>query len=231
MENFYMLRIGITSLILVVTILSCRKAEQITSESSTFISMNFDELVEGQIFKYALLEAVGYSDEEYFDFNYTNDTLLLEIVNIDINEITVRESISIGSKMHSSTDNYYWGSKDSTYFNTWIIENVSLKTFGTLKSHLFPRTYFPLDIDTSCIVEVIGWKTSFPFVEGDKYLFTTNYSLNGIEFDTVGIYLNNNPLSFDGHGNTIFYSKKHGIIRTSMYSAWTDEGQGWDRIK
>lgn len=226
-----MLRIVILSLILVFTIVSCQKEEQITTEPPTFVSMNFDELDEGQIFKYTLLEAIGYSDEGYFDFSYTNDTLILEIINKDINQITVRESISLGSNMYITTDNYYWGDKDSTYINTWFIENDSLKTFGALNSHLFPRTHFALDIDMSFLVEVKGWKTSFPFVQGDKYLYTTNYTLNEIDYDTVGIFLNNHPLSVDGHGKTIFYSKKHGIIRTSTYSAWTDEGQGWDRIK
>lgn len=226
-----MLRIGIILLILILTILSCQKEEQITTESPTIISMNLDELVEGQIFKYTLLEASGYSDEENFDFLYSNDTLLFEIVSTDNNQITAKESISIGSNMFNSTDSYYRGEKDSTYINTWVIGNDSLKLFGNFNSHLFPRANFSLDIDTSCYVEVNGWKTSFPFVEGDKFLYTTNYVLNDIEYDTLVIYLNNNPLSFDGDGNTVFYNRKHGIVRTSTYSAWTDEGQGWDRIR
>ena len=224
-------RLRILSLILVLTILSCQKEEQVTPESPAFISMNFDDLEEGQMFKFTLLEAVGYSSEEYFDFSYTNDTLLLEIVSVDHNQITVKESISLGSNMLHSNEDYYLGEKDLTHIYTWFIENDSLITVEPFNSHLLPRSYFSLNIDTSCNVDINGWKTSFPFVQGDKLLYTTHYTLNDVEYDTLGIFLNNKALSHDGMGNTLFYNKKHGIVRTSSYFPWTDEGQGWDRIR
>jgi len=79
-------------------------------------------------------------------------------------------------------------------------------------------------------VEIRGWKTSFLFVQGNKYLFATNYSLNDFTYDTLGVFLNNKPLSYDEGGSTFIYIKKHGIVKTSEYSDWTDEGQIWNRV-
>ncbi|MFT6333818.1 MAG: hypothetical protein ACJATI_000549 [Halioglobus sp.] len=47
-----------------------------------------------------------------------------------------------------------------------------------------------------------------------------------LTYDTLGVYLRNEPLSYDGERRTIPNNKKYGIVKTSVYSAWTDDGQG-----
>ncbi len=220
------------ALLLFSSFLSCTKIEKPINETQPLnISMNFLELEEGQIFRYVFLTAVGYSDEDYFDFQYTGDTLILEVMMKEENEIMIKECISDGSNMFSSEEDYYWKEKDSVYINTWLIENDSLKFPPNSWSHLLATSDLALKIDLSCEVDIKGWKTSFPTVGGDKHLFTTDYTLNDLTYDTLGVFLKNEPLSFEGDGSTILYNKKHGIVRTSTYTAWTDDGQGWDRIK
>ena len=109
--------------------------------------------------KYVFFESNVFFDEDYFDFNYTNDTLILEVFRVEDGKATIQESISNGSQMLNATEDYYRGQQDSIFTNVWKIENDSLKfedVYDCFKSHLLPRTSFSMDIALETEVEIKG---------------------------------------------------------------------------
>lgn len=129
---------------------------------------------------------------------------------------------------HSDT-HYYWGDPDKVYINTWRVRNDSL-FIGTgpylSTSHLLFNHQFSLSVFQAEEVKVRGWKTSYPYTENDVELYAKNFSLFCGDYDRLNVYINNSDMRVDGPGNTTFYSREYGIIRTSIYSWWTSEGIG-----
>lgn len=187
----------------------------------------------GEKLKYILLLGENYRSDRDDDFYYTGDTLELTILEISENYVKISEQISPNSNMIINDENYYWGKKDSIYINYWIIRNDSLLLHSDnnyLKSHLMYNPELSLKDFNTSEVEFIGWKTTAPYIEGNDSFYITNYTLLGNFYEKLNIYINNGAMQVDGPGNTTVYSNIYGIVRTSIYSWWTGQGLGWDRL-
>ena len=242
------LRIITLLLSLCVVLVGCNDDESNPMEEEVVTGndpalFKFEDLEVGQTFLYSLLQGEQYfNNEEKELFFYTNDTLEIELINIDGNVFTFRERILPTSAMHGSDENYYWMDKDSIYINDWIIENDSLKILATegfdISSHLFfsgnfwlSGVFIPLQDFSGEQATVEGWKTSSDFCECDRDLFTEDFTLFDTNYDRLNIAIRDTPMAGDGNGSSYIYSTSYGIVRSTHYSAWTGRGFGWDRIQ
>ncbi len=219
-------------LLFALVLLSCTGIEDVTD-----VELNVLKLEVGQKFKYVLLLGEKYSSQNHYDFVYTGDTLELEVLDFEIpNKYLISERITAYSNMMVNDDSYYWDNKNDVYHYNWIVQNDSLYfknlnvNNSSLGSRLLVSSKLSLTEFDKTEVDIIGWKTSFQYYEGDIELYSRNFTLFNNYYDRLNVYLNNSPMASDGNGRTIIYSKEHGIIKTSTYSWWTGKGLGWDRI-
>ena len=65
----------------------------------------------------------------------------------------------------------------------------------------------------------------------DRYEgYTENYTLFGKTYGFLNVIVENSAMALDGNGETYVFSKPCGIVRSSTYSWWTQEGYGWDLL-
>ena len=185
--------------------LSCEQEENCIHPVN---SMNLEELQVGQVFRFVLLRGESYRDPDNFDFDYTGDTLEVKVVDQQGEKFLLSERITpLSNVMLDTTNTYYWYDKDSVYTNFWEIKNDSLLVTPAngraynLSHLLFNYKKFPLADFDGEKVGIRGWRPDITF-----------------------------PIT-DYNGSTFIYSRKHGFVRTSTYSAWTAEGVGWDRVE
>lgn len=218
-------------LVLIVPVLiSCSDDSSTKRESA---SMNLDGLEVGQKFYYSLFFGEGYHDEDRNNFTYTGDTLELEILEATGGSYLVSERFTEDSELSASTIKNYGRGTDSIYQNWWHFRNDSLileisSRFGG--SHIMHNRALSLENYTTTEVDIIGWMTSWEYIEDDRELFTTDYKLFDSTYDRLNVYINNQAMAGDGPGNTCVYSKEEGVIRSVIYSWWTGEGYGWDKL-
>jgi hypothetical protein len=207
--------------------------------------MDLMNLREGQIFRYVLLRGSDYFSNND-NFYYCGDTLQLEVLDVDGDRFLISERVTDLSNMKVNNDEsyYYYGvDKDATYTNYWIIRNDSLifePITDEFKSHLIvswvAHAYsaynpnLPLGSFDGEEVQITGWKSSYPYYEGNVKLFTNNYNLLDHYYDFLNILINNYQLAGDLSGYTTVYSPRYGIVKTSTYDFWPSEGIGWDKL-
>ncbi len=134
--------------------------------------------------------------------------------------------------MMADTVNYYWN-KDSVYVNNWKIDGDSLfvqSDQAYFSTHLIQVPRLKFSDDSEQQVEIEDWRTSYNYTEANAQLYATNYTLFDHFYDSLSVYIHNEPMSYDGNGNTTVFSKKAGVVRSSDYGWWTQSGFGWDRI-
>lgn len=102
--------------------------------------------------------------------------------------------------------------------------------YSIFRSHLMFNFDLNLSVFNQEQTSVRGWKTTNEYIEHDKDLYIKDYELNGNQYEHLNVAINNNYMSTDGPGNTTFYSKEKGIVRTSIYSWWSSDGFGWDKL-
>ncbi len=223
-----------TLLILFVFCVSCSKDDdpQICS-NPPIASQNFLEAMHiGDKLYYTLLLGQNYYEPESDVYHYTGDTLELEVLNISTAGVVISERITAGSNMMTDSTTYYWY-KDSVYTNIWNIVGDSLfleSDAAYFESHLLSVARLKFSDYSEEEVELTGWRTSYSYVEANAQLFTTDYTLFGHHYDSLSVYIYNEPMTYDGNGSTAVYSKAQGIVRSSTYGWWTQSGYGWDRI-
>ncbi len=88
MKNAFLILI-----LLFIGLLSCTKDEMHVDDTG-FKNMDFDNLEIGDVFRYILLNGESIWDENNSNFNYTGDTLEVEVVDIQNGKYVVSESIS-----------------------------------------------------------------------------------------------------------------------------------------
>ena len=230
------------SLLIIITVsmllTSCVKDHQLSYDCNhgadlSMRIMNLDQLVKGQKFRFLLFIGEVYDSETNNDFTYTEDTLEVEVLQAENGAYLISEKITAGSQMRRSDTPYYWGDPDKVYINTWRVRNDSLFVGAgpsLWTSHLLFNHQFSLSEFQAVEIEVRGWKTSYPYTESDVELYTNNFSLFCWDYDRLNVFINNSAMRVDLPGNTTFYNRENGIIRTSIYSWWTSEGIGWDRL-
>ena len=207
----------------------CPEPEDISSNP-----VHFDNLAVGQKSRYLLLSGDDYYLQDSFNFDYLDDTLTLEIVDLNNEGFKVKETMQYTGDTHA----YLQGEKDSVYYYYFNVVNDTLRITksGSLwvNSRIFgynsAQNGLPLIDYTDHPVEIKGWKTSFPYCECFNSGYTEHYEQFGIHYDRLNVWLQNSPMSFDGSGSTFLYSNTHGIVRMSTYSWWSQSGFGWDLL-
>ena len=234
------LTLPLVVLISMVFCFSCKDDDQnCVNHPGDFRAMNLEDLEVGQSFRFVLFEGESYYDEDNYDFDYKHDTLVVTVVSENNGMYTLSEAITPFSEMMTATENYYWGEKNEVIENVWDIKNDTLWLAAAansryINSHLFfghdTSFGFPLKDFSGKKVSIRGWKTDPPYQWNDPDLYTVDYNLFDLLYDRLNILVFNQPMIRDGNGETYIYSRKHGIVKTSTYSAWTGMGQGWDRL-
>ncbi|NEN24311.1 hypothetical protein G3O08_12430 [Cryomorpha ignava] len=196
-------------------------------------SENFLESLNiGDKLYYSMLIGENYYQQGEDVYSYTGDTLELEVLNISEAGVLIAQRITAGSNMMDDSVVYYWN-KDSVYTNTWNIEGDSLIVESDapyFENHLLGISRLKFSDYSEQEVEITGWRTSYSYSEANAQLFTTNYTLFNHDYDSLSVYIHNEPMSYDGNGSSFVYSKTHGIVRSSEYGWWSQSGYGWDRI-
>ena len=210
----------------------CDDDDQVPSSMNT-LEMNLDNLRIGNTFRYTLLKGERYPFAENNVFEYTGDTLELQVIAINDGTYKISEKITSNSNMRINGEDYYWEFGDSIYTNMWEIRNDSLFISSPghyLESHLFGRSSFAFSPPDAMETSISGWKTTSGYRESDAHFFVRQYAQFGQLYDRLSIFINNRPMQVDGPGNTTVYSREHGIIRMTRYSWWTGTGYGWDKL-
>jgi len=196
-------------------------------------SGNFlQDLHVGDKLYYSMLVGENYFEQGEDQFNYTGDTLELEVLELSALGAVISQRITAGSQMRSNPDFYYW-QRDSVYTNTWNIVDDSLFVESDAlysATHLLGTTRLKFSDYSEQNVQLTGWRTTYGYSESNAQLFTTNYTLFDQYYDSLSVYIHNQPMSYDANGTTTVFSKAHGIVRSSEYGWWTQSGYGWDRI-
>ena len=196
-------------------------------------SIRFDSMEIGQRSRYLALLGEYYSSI-LDSFAYTTDTLQLQIVAQDANGYLIEESF----RYVGAVSNWFNHEKDSIfrYYVTVVDDTLRFKQVGAsyLRSRIFgyytARDGLPLADISSPKIDIVGWKTNLGYCECRRTGYTEDYSLFGKTYPRLNVALDNEPMSFDGNGETYVYSKTVGIVRYSTYSWWTAGGYGWDLL-
>lgn len=238
------MRLTLLSL-LVFTLFSCTELTTVTPESPDVPETSpqvFNDnpimycgLAVGQKSAYVMLEGRQYFNNTVNDdFNYLNDTLIVEIIGEDDNGFLVEEYFTENSEPLPMN---YYSYQDSTYQYYLKIENDSLHFYHPESEYIiFSHLFWHMDgkIDLSEFdnqeVEILGWKTSLSYCECDQKGFVTDYEQFGTTYDLLNVFIHNSDMQFDGPGTTYIYSNLHGMVRTSHYGWWTQSGFGWDLL-
>lgn len=225
----------IAFLLMATIAISCAKNddEDCGIPSTPEDSKNFLESLNiGDKIYYSLLIGENYYEQGDDVYNYTGDTLELEVLDITQAGLVIKQRITAGSNMMNDSIVYYWN-KDSVYTNVWKIEGDSLiveSNASYFENHLLGISRLKFSNYSEQEVELTGWRTSYNYSESNAQLFTTNYTLFNHHYDSLSVYIHNEPMTYDGNGSTTVYNTSQGIVRSSEYGWWTQSGYGWDRI-
>lgn len=220
---------------LIATGISCTKSDDDCACADPQVEEgNFlDNLRIGDKLYYSMLLGENYHDQTEEIYNYTGDTLELEVLAKSANGVEISQRITPGSNMMVSDTANYYSNPDSVYVNTWKILGDSLfveSDAAYFQTHLLSVSRMKFSDYTEPEVELTGWRTSYDYSESNAQLYTTDYTLFGQHYDTLSVYIHNQPMSYDGNGSTIVFSKSDGIVRSSTYGWWTQSGYGWHLI-
>jgi hypothetical protein len=195
--------------------------------------IRFDRPEIGQRSRYSVLIGHDYFSASPSPFEYVDGVLVAEIVDHDASGFRVREAFAAPSEvdprvrdMLDSTGvyEYYLGVQDNTL--------RVLPTDGELRSRLFPASraapQLPLADVTDPVVAIFGWKTTLPN-QGD-YLEAAirDGEILGATYPHLNVVIDNTAVPVDGPGTTWLYDATHGVVRSTHYSWWTQNGTGFD---
>lgn len=196
--------------------------------------IRFDALEVGQTAQYIGLNGSAYFFEN-MSFEYSDDTLRLEIVDKDAKGYKVAESLHYVGYVHPWLN--VW--RDNVFYYYLLVSNDTLRVspvnsgeylYSRIFAHQISQTGLPLAKITSPEVEILGWKTSFPKCECRQQGFAENYNLFGQTYSQLNVIVENTAMAWDWNGETYVFAKPHGIVRFSTYTPWTGEGYGWDLL-
>lgn len=229
------------SLLLLFTIiafgLSCAKdddGDDVNVDPPAATPANFlENLQTGDQMHFALWTVQTFLSANPGLFQYTGDTLELEVLEISPSGLLISEKITPGSNMMSSTTTYYWN-KDTVYLRHWNIVDDSLFITHDLphnSSHLIKIPRLKFSDYSEPEVTFIGWRTPTFNLGQQRQFFTANFTLFDHVYDTLSVYIDNRAMAIDDHGKTHVFSQSDGIVRTSRYNGESGWAQGWDRIR
>jgi len=190
---------------------------------------DFDNFEVGQVFHYRSFEGENYYDFDNNEFNYTHDTLEVEILEVRDSSVLVSE------KLISESENY----EEFLIVNEWRLGNnqleIELKEGEfVINSHLFmnggvhgENLVLPLDDLDVELTEIVGWKTSW-LCECNHELYAEEFQLFNTYYPRLNIVMRNIEMVSDGSGKTFYYNRSQGVIRVTKQGQFG--GLGWDRI-
>ncbi len=196
--------------------------------------IQFDQLAVGQSSRYLGLLGEKYFQSSTGDFVYTDDTLVLTIVDKGANGYRIAEEV----RYNGDVDDWMAPEKDSVYYYFLDVKDDTLKIYpeGTtyLKSRLFHYAAGTTGLSLAPVadpkIQISGWKTDLSYCECFRNGYAADYSLFNLEYDRLNVVIDNRSMAFDANGETYVYAGKYGIVRASTYSWWTSTGYGWDLL-
>lgn len=220
-----------------ILLISCGKEESATStpEAQTALVSIFDAEV-GDKWTYRHMNGYSYHTDQDVRC-YTNDTLILEVMEIlNDEEIVIREYLSPNSDIFTvwPDSNYIWGNPEAIYDLSWKIVNGDLVINDLddpgaqrFNSHLYLFDgNLPLTGEKEEEVVFGKWKP-VPLL-GD---FCNELIIFDKPYTDLIVDVENGNFAFDGNGYTLAYNANHGIVRSMTYGAWFGDMAGWDRIE
>lgn len=195
--------------------------------------IRFDTMKVGQKSRYLGLLGDNYHANSNL-FNYTTDTLQLQIIGHDANGYIIEERFRYTGPVSS----WFNTEKDSVfrYYATVVDDTLRFKPLGSwyvssrIIGYQISKEGISLAEITSPKIDIQGWKTNLGYCECRRTGYAEDYSLFGKNYATLNVLVNNAPMAYDGNGETYVYSKTNGIVRYSTYSWWTQSGYGWDLL-
>ncbi|MEM9819760.1 MAG: hypothetical protein AAF985_01755, partial [Bacteroidota bacterium] len=190
----------------------------------------------GQKSTYLFLRGANYFDQDDYDnFQYYKDTLVLEIIGQNEDQYIISESISPGSAVLNGVVNELIWRPAETFFYTIEIVDQQLKIMPFNNNWIQSRIFTEAEsLDISSFndneIEIKGWKTTIETCDCTEGTYVQNYKLFGVNYERLNILVNNAAFASDGAGYTFAYSPKNGVVRYSNYSPWTGRGFGWDLL-
>ncbi len=224
-------------LALLALLQSCKKDDSQDAPQPQLVPnpIRFDALAIGQVSHYLCLNGHQYHPAIVNSpFEYTDDTLRLEIVAKDANGYKVAETLRYVGAVNDWIDSQM----DSTYYYYLRVSDDTLRFIPIGSPHVRSRIVafhagrlgLPLQKIESPQVDIKDWRTTFPSGADRWEGYTENYTLFGKTYDHLNVIVENSSMAFDGNGETYVFSKNHGIVRSSTYSWWTQSGYGWDLL-
>ena len=230
-----------TLALLALLVVACKKEETqpdpdpVTPvDTLTYMGpIRFDTMKIGQKSRYLGLLGDNYPSNNS-TFNYTGDTLQLQIVGQDGNGYLIEERYRYAGIVSDWLDY----EKDSVYqyYAKVVDDTLRFKQPGStyirsrIVGYQISKDGIALADISSPKIEIQGWKTNLGYCECRRTGYAEDYNLFGKTYPRLNVLIENSPMSFDGNGETYIYSKTAGIVRYSTYSWWTQNGYGWDLL-
>jgi len=202
-------------------------------------SMNFDSMEVGDQFYFGFFIGDFYLVDDSIGYQLTNDTLVLEVLEVNGNEKVISEKLTKGSRSFLNDTSTYIYERDSIYINKWIVNDYFMgieKINGEIRSHIMntPRIFYPArDAKSASLAE---WKLINADRSGldnhDYIIFTP--TVDDCTYHKLFAFTDNTePIQGFHFLQTIIYHKSYGI--TSSYWLKSEgrnpKARGWIRIK
>lgn len=186
--------------------------------------------------RYIHLQGNNYFDSEVRDFNYTADTLVLEVIQTDEKGITLAEYLSAGSAsrrapLNSSLD------PESRYVYRLRLMGDSIFVTPVNGDYLASRLFLlyrlhglPLNVPEKPLVSMRGWKTSLSPCACTATGQIPTWTLFGKTYTNLNVVQNDTWMAVDGPGSTMIYNAQKGMVRAYSVNPWVNKGDGWDLL-
>ncbi|KAA3636808.1 MAG: hypothetical protein DWQ02_07625 [Bacteroidetes bacterium] len=188
----------------------------------------------GQTSNFVLYQGMQYKNDEVLDdFEYKAGVVSMSIVGEDDNGFIIEEIMqprSVDTLDYLIEKPYYYYMKVDNDQMTVSFQFLSSGNNGN--NILFGDTSITLSLEpfSNQETEIVGWKTTIPYLETDETAYVNDFTLFSTTFDFLNIQIMNAEMADNQHGRTVVYSPEHGIVRTSFYLAENGSGWGWDLI-
>lgn len=224
--------------IFLLTLLACEKENTLPlpqgDSAGTEQAVNWCGLEVGQATKYLRFQGYQYFQaEDYDNFAYFDDTLVLEITQANGANFTISEYFTAGSPIRDSMNAWpvQWPDSVLTY-QVSVSEDTLYLDFADGpygSSRFFYSEKIPLH-PLEGEADIIGWKTDLPYCECHQEAMDTSWTLFGATYENVRIHIDNRDMAVDGPGFTYLYHPIDGMLRSVTYNWWTQQGYGYDRL-
>lgn len=215
---------------------SCKKKEIELPEETELGVINFMSPQIGQKSHYRLFRGEDIRDNSNNNFEYLDDTLVVEIISEDENGFLTQEYLTPHSRSLNGENNVAFA--DSTWYYYLSIEEQVLQVkqlTGYNRTRLFflsPGGDQGLNLQpiASPRLEVLGWKTNVPFAEEFTAGMLQDYRQFEKSYPHLNVVIENRPMQEGLPGYMHIFSAEEGLVRSAEYSDLNGLGFGWDAL-